>query len=219
MNNYFHVELDSYKSEVTWYGRFALTMLKNSLMAFESADEKMAEDVVRQKDYVTNQYEMLGERGILLIALNQPMAKDLRIISSCMDIVTSSERIGRYGKDIAELVKGMGVGQVPQKLHKMEKATISVLDTVYIAFESEDLSRLREVVTIEQKIDMMYKDLYTDLVSSMEDGSRSIPYGSACHLVNRYLERCSDHACRMGEKVYYMQTGKRVPLEDIEIIE
>ncbi len=104
MNTYFHVELDSYKSEVTWYGRFALTMLKNSLLAYESADLMIAADIIRQKEYVNNQYEMLNERGLLLIALNQPMAKDLRMISSCMDIVTSSERIGRYAKDITELV-------------------------------------------------------------------------------------------------------------------
>ncbi|MCK9314423.1 MAG: phosphate signaling complex protein PhoU [Methanocorpusculum sp.] len=214
MNAYFHVELDSYKCEVTWYGRFALTMLKNALLGFESADRKIAEDVIRQKNYVTNQYDILGERGILLIALNQPMAKDLRLISSCMDVVTSSERIGRYGKDIAELIFDYDVRQIPPQLHQMVEATISILEIMYNAFESDDVSRLADCVKIEERIDELYASLYADLVSSMENGTISIPFGSACHLVNRYLERCADHACRIGEKVYYMETGKRVPLEE-----
>ena len=214
MNAYFHVELDSYKSEVIWYGRFALTMLKNALMAFESADTKIAEDVIRQKNYVTNQYDILGERGILLIALNQPMAKDLRLISSCMDVVTSSERIGRYGKDIAELIYDYDTRQIPPQLHQMVKATISILEIMYNAFESDDVSGLAECAEIEERIDELYKILYANLVSAMEAGIMTIPFGSACHLVNRYLERCADHACRIGEKVYYMETGKRVPLEE-----
>jgi len=214
MNAYFHVELDSYKSEVIWYGRFALTMLKNALMAFESADKKIAEDVIRQKNYVTNQYDILGERGILLIALNQPMAKDLRLISSCMDVVTSSERIGRYGKDIAELIYDYDTRQIPPQLHQMVKATISILEIMYNAFESDDVSGLAECAEIEERIDELYKILYANLVSAMEAGIMTIPFGSACHLVNRYLERCADHACRIGEKVYYMETGKRVPLEE-----
>ncbi len=214
MNAYFHVELDSYKSEVIWYGRFALTMLKNALMAFESADKKIAEDVIRQKNYVTNQYDILGERGILLIALNQPMAKDLRLISSCMDVVTSSERIGRYGKDIAELIYDYDIRQIPPQLHQMVKATISILEIMYNAFESDDVSGLAECAEIEERIDELYKILYANLVSAMEAGIMTIPFGSACHLVNRYLERCADHACRIGEKVYYMETGKRVPLEE-----
>lgn len=215
MNTYFHVELDSYKSEVTWYGRFALTMLKNSLLAYESADLMIAADIIRQKEYVNNQYEMLNERGLLLIALNQPMAKDLRMISSCMDIVTSSERIGRYAKDITELVAASIPSEIPPGLHREGEATISILNEVYTAFESGDISRLHGCAEIEEEIDHLYAALYKEIVSAMENGKITIPFGSACHLVNRYLERCGDHACRMAEKVYYLQTGKRVPLEEI----
>ncbi|ABN07284.1 phosphate uptake regulator, PhoU [Methanocorpusculum labreanum Z] len=215
MNTYFHVELDSYKSEVTWYGRFALTMLKNSLLAYESADLMIAADIIRQKEYVNNQYEMLNERGLLLIALNQPMAKDLRMISSCMDIVTSSERIGRYAKDITELVAASVPDKIPPALHREGEATVSILNEVYTAFESGDVSRLQGCADIEGEIDTLYASLYKEIVTAMEGGSMTIPFGSACHLVNRYLERCGDHACRMAEKVYYLQTGKRVPLEEI----
>jgi len=215
MNDYFHLELDAYKNEVNWYGRFALALLKNSLMAFESTDLMIAADIIRQKKYVNNQYEILNERGILLIALNQPMAKDLRTISSCMDIVTSSERVGRYAKDITELVAASIPEEIPPSLHRMGEAAVSILNDVYTAFESGDVSRLQGCARIEDEIDHLYAALYKEIVTAMEEGRMTIPFGSACHMVNRYLERCGDHACRMAEKVYYMQTGKRVPLEEM----
>ena len=68
MNESFHLELGSYKDQVNWYGRVALGMLKNSPMAFKTVDREIAADVVRQKEYIASQYDLLNERGVLLIA-------------------------------------------------------------------------------------------------------------------------------------------------------
>ena len=120
MSDHYHAELASYKDEVIWYGRFALDVLKHSVSAFEAGDSRVASDIIRQKAYVSSQYEHLYGKGILLIALNQPMAADLRLISCAMDVVTSSERIGRYGKDIAELVSAETEKYfLPEKLYEM----------------------------------------------------------------------------------------------------
>ncbi|HJK54692.1 MAG TPA: PhoU domain-containing protein, partial [Methanocorpusculum sp.] len=135
MNEYFHLELGSYKDQVNWYGRFALGMLKNSLMAFETVDREIAADVVRQKEYIASQYDLLNERGVLLIALNQPMATDLRIIACSLDMITSSERVGRYGKDIGELVVQFTdrepVAPIAKQLTGMGDLTSSMLEIVY----------------------------------------------------------------------------------------
>lgn len=219
MNDHFHLDLDSYKDEVIWYGRFAYGMLKSSVSAFESGDEKIASDIIRQKEYVSDQYELLNSRGILLIALNQPMATDLRAISCSMDVVTSSERIGRYGKDIAELVTDSPTELakfIPQEeLLRIGELTLVILETVYNYFESDDDSILKKCAKIEDEIDTLYDTVYNNTVKLIESGDISALYGSACLMVNRYLERCADHACRMGEKIYYMKTGKRIALYNI----
>ncbi|MDO5845122.1 MAG: PhoU domain-containing protein [Methanocorpusculum sp.] len=212
MNSSFHAELDSYKNEVCWYGRFALGMLKSALSAFESGDEKIAADIIRQKEYLSNQYEMLNERGILLIALHQPMATDLRIISCCMDTAASSERVGRYAKDIAEVVKDSSEREFSE-LRDMGNMTVKILDAVYGVFESGDLAMLKDCIDIEDKIDSLYDEIYENCLKQTD----SFRYAGAALLVNRYLERCADHACRMGEKVYYMRTGKRLQLKNIEV--
>ncbi|HJJ69149.1 MAG TPA: hypothetical protein O0Y02_00780 [Methanocorpusculum sp.] len=217
MSDHFHAELASYKDEVIWYGRFALDVLKHSVSAFEAGDTRVASDIVRQKSYVSSQYEHLYGKGILLIALNQPMAADLRLISCAMDVVTSSERIGRYGKDIAELVSAETEKYfLPEKLYEMGELTGKNLEHIYNVFASDDLSLLKECASIEDTVDRLYHEVYAELVEQIEEKTVSVAYGSACLMMNRYLERCSDHACRMGEKMYYMQTGKHLPLAEIE---
>ena len=217
MSDHYHAELASYKDEVIWYGRFALDVLKHSVSAFEAGDTRVASDIIRQKAYVSSQYEHLYGKGILLIALNQPMAADLRLISCAMDVVTSSERIGRYGKDIAELVSAETEKYfLPEKLYEMGELTGKNLEHIYNVFASDDLSLLKECASIEDTVDRLYNEVYAELVTQIEEKTVSVAYGCACLMMNRYLERCSDHACRMGEKMYYMQTGKHVPLSEIQ---
>ena len=217
MSDHYHAELASYKDEVIWYGRFALDVLKHSVSAFEAGDSRVASDIIRQKAYVSSQYEHLYGKGILLIALNQPMAADLRLISCAMDVVTSSERIGRYGKDIAELVSAETEKYfIPDKLYEMGELTGKNLEHIYNVFASDDLSLLKECASIEDTVDRLYHEVYAELVTQIEEKTVSVAYGCACLMMNRYLERCSDHACRMGEKMYYMQTGKHLPLAEIE---
>lgn len=219
MNEYFHLELGSYKDQVNWYGRFALGMLKNSLMAFETIDREVAADVVRQKEYIASQYDLLNERGVLLIALNQPMATDLRVIACSLDMITSSERVGRYGKDIGELLVQFTdrehVAPLAKQISSMGDVTSSMLEIVYNSFAAGETESLASLSDMEDSVDGMYNVLYDDCVAAMEQDVSVVPQCSAYHMINRYLERCADHACRMGEKVYYMQTGKRMSIESI----
>lgn len=219
MNEYFHLELGSYKDQVNWYGRFALGMLKNSLMAFETIDREVAADVVRQKEYIASQYDLLNERGVLLIALNQPMATDLRVIACSLDMITSSERVGRYGKDIGELLVQFTdrehVAPLAKQISSMGDVTSSMLEIVYNSFAAGETESLASLSDMEESVDGMYNVLYDDCVAAMERDVSVVPQCSAYHMINRYLERCADHACRMGEKVYYMQTGKRMSIESI----
>lgn len=219
MNEYFHVELGSYKDQVNWYGRFALGMLKNSLMAFATIDREVAADVVRQKEYIASQYDLLNERGVLLIALNQPMATDLRLIAGSLDMITSSERVGRYGKDVGELIAQFEnrthVVPIANQLGEMGGVTTSMLEIVYNSFATGEVAALSPLLDMEDAVDGMYDAIYENCVAAMVADVSVVPQCSAYHMINRYLERCADHACRMGEKVYYMQTGKRLPIAAI----
>ncbi len=216
-------ELEAYKDQVCWYVRFNSGMLKNSLIAFENKDMTIAIDILRQKEYIVSQYEILHERGILLIALYQPVASDLRTIACCLGMITSAERAGRYGKDIAELITGEGlldnnthVPDVVGKLIKTGNETVSMINLVCNCFTSGDTSLLLTLSESENLIDYSYLEIYKSCIKAMKTDTSVIESFCAYLLINRYIERCGDHACRMGELVFYMQTGKKVNIDDIE---
>ena len=194
-------------------------MLKTPQRAVERVDREIAAVVVRQKEYLESQYDLLNERGVLLIALNQPMATDLRIIACSLDMITSSERVGRYGKDIGELVVQFTdrehVAPIAKQLTGMGDLTSSMLEIVYNSFAAGETDPLSSLSDMEDSVDGMYDVIYDDCVAAMEQNVSVVPQCSAYHMINRYLERCADHACRMGVEVYYMQTGKRVSLDGI----
>ena len=188
-------------------------------MDFETVDCGIAADFSRQKEYFACQYDLLKKRGVLLIALTQPMATDLRIIACSLDMITSSERVGRYGKDIGELVVQFTdrehVAPIAKQLTGMGDLTSSMLEIVYTSFAAGETDPLSSLSDMEESVDGLYDVIYDDCVAAMEQDVSVVPQCSAYHMINRYLERCADHACRMGEKVYYMQTGKRVSIDGI----
>mgnify|MGYP001553173589 FL=1 len=134
-------------------------------------------------------------------------------------MITSSERLGRYGKDIGELVVQFTdrehVAPIAKQLTGMGDLTSSMLEIVYNCFAAGETDPLSSLSDMEESVDGMYDVIYDDCVAAMEQDVSVVPQCSAYHMINRYLERCADHACRMGEKVYYMQTGKRVSIDGI----
>lgn len=77
------------------------------------------------------------------------------------------------------------------------------------------VASLGSLAGMEESVDGMYSVIYDDCVAVMEQDGSVVPQCSAYHMINWYLERCADHACRMGERIYYMQTGKRVSIDSI----
>ena len=101
----FHQQLDKLKEDVLEMGNLATDMLSNSVEALKKQDNKKADWVYKQKDKLADYDEKLEEKAMQLIALYQPMAKDMRIIACCLKTITYLARIGRYGKDIAKISK------------------------------------------------------------------------------------------------------------------
>ena len=101
----FHTELQQLKQDTLAMARFARDMLSDSLQALAAQDEVRAKEVTSRKKQIRETTIELEERTYHLIALYQPMAKDMRVIACTLKIITSAERIGRYGKDIANMVK------------------------------------------------------------------------------------------------------------------
>lgn len=211
----FHAELENLRKETLEMAHLGRSMLRNAVDALIRQDTTLAASVVAQKEEIHRMEVRLEERCYQLIALNQPMAKDMRTIACTLKVITASLRIGRYGKVIANIVK-----EITDKPHianmmsipHMADLVIDMVDDAIMAYESDNLRHIENFSSRDDTIDALRHSIFREGISYMMEDPRNIPRCTHYIMVARYLERCADHACKIAENVQYMETGGRVEI-------
>jgi len=208
----FHKELENLKKEVIEMGSLAKEMLFNAVEALKNRDVRLAEEVVSKKREIAEMDEKIEEKALRFIALYQPMAKDMRAIACILKMITYLTRIGRYGKDIANVAKKLAGKPHIAKLVEipyMAELVCKMIDDALKAFETEDLSLIEDFSERDDSVDALRYSIFRECITYMMEDPKNITRCTHYAMIARYLERCADHACKIAEKVYYMVTGKR----------
>jgi len=211
----FHDELSALKGSVLDLGTFSFDMLQNSVAALKNQDRELAESVYSKKRLLAEKNRSVEEKALRLIALYQPMAKDLRAIACALRMNNAFFRIGRYGKDIAMLVEDLSVEPHianMMNLPHMAQLVSGMLDDVITAYRREDATAVRKFSERDDVIDAMRYSIFRESVTYMIEDPRNITRCIDYVMIARYLERCGDHACDMAEQVCYMVTGEHVEI-------
>ena len=212
----FHDELDILKENVLKMGYLSMDMLSSSIEALKDQDVKIADSVYSKKDELAEMDEKLEEKAFQLIALYQPMAKDMRTIACCLKIITYLTRIGRYGKDIAKIAQEISDKPHVSKLVSiphMNKMVNSMIEDALKAFKTEDLSLIKDFSDRDDDIDALRHSIFRECITYMMEDPKKIERLAQYVMIARYLERCGDHACKMAEKIHYMATGERIEIK------
>jgi len=212
----FHNELEKLKKDVLKMGYLATDMLITSIEALKEQSEKKADYVYSKKDELADMDEKLEEKAFQLIALHQPMAKDMRTIACCLKIITYLARIGRYGKDIAKIAQEVIDKPHVRKLISiphMNERVCAMINDALIVFKTEDLSLLSDFSERDDDIDSLRYSIFRECITYMMEDPKKIERCARYVMVARYLERCADHACKMAEKIHYMVTGERIEIK------
>ena len=211
----FHTEITSLKGDVLAMGNLAQGMLSQSMVALKTQDVALAATIDGKKQKLADYDDRIEQKCLRLIALNQPMAKDLRTIAASMKVTTSLYRIGRYGKDIAiivpELAGAPHAGNLVNLPH-MGEIVDGMITDVMVAFEREDLSVIADIQSREEVVDALRYSIFRESLTYMMEDPRNITRCTNYVMIARYFERCGDHACRIAEKVHYMVTGDRIEI-------
>ena len=211
-----HTELDRLKQDTIELVQLARQMLGDAVDALLVQDCKKAIDVVSKKKLLREQTIGLEDRAYLLIALHQPMAKDMRVIVCILKMVTAAERIGRYGKDIANMTKHLTdqpdfVQPIP--MSHMTELVMSMIDDAVISFETENLDMIKDFSLRDDTVDALWHAIFRETITFMMEDPRAITRSTYNIMVARYLERSGDHACKMAENIHYMITGERMEIK------
>ncbi|MFL6328135.1 MAG: phosphate signaling complex PhoU family protein [Nitrososphaeraceae archaeon] len=167
--------------------------------------------------------EEVADLAIELIARYQPVASDLRFIKSCMEISYGFSRFGRYSYDIVDVLEAMGSISDCDKsaVLEMSKTVREMIVLSLQTLQSRDKNAAEKLYRMDDIVDMQYKKYLRDIITTQEQ--KNVEKGSAdvhknnprCYisalLILRYLERISDHACYIGDSVYYIVTGVSSP--------
>ena len=211
----FHTELKTLKKDTLVMAALGRLMLRNSVDALIRQDKELAATVIARKDEIHKMEVRIEEHCYQLIALNQPMAKDMRVIACTLKVITASMRIGRYGKVIANIVKDISdkphIANLMSIPH-MAELVIEMVDDAVKAYETEDLSRIVDFSARDDTIDALRHSIFREGITYMMEDPKNISRCTHYIMVARYLERCADHACKIAENVHYMQTGERIEI-------
>jgi len=211
----FHTELEQLKKDTVAMAALGRSMLRTAVDALVRQDRDMAASVIAQKEEIHDLEVQIEEHCYQLIALNQPMAKDMRVIACTLKVITASLRIGRYGKVIANIVR-----EISDKPHianlmsipHMADLVIDMVDDAVKAYEMDDLSLIEDFSARDDTIDALRHSIFREGITYMMEDPKNISRCTHYIMAARYLERCADHACKIAENVHYMQTGERIEI-------
>ena len=214
MHRHFEVQLDELKDRMLCMASLAEKAVHLSLEGLNNRDESKATQVIADIEPQINDLHLeLDDRALQLLALQQPMAIDLRLITATMKINSDLERMGDQAVNIAERALSiMALPQVkplidiPRMAEIVEKMVKDALD----AFVRRDNELARVVVLRDDEVDQYRDRVFRELIAHMIRDPRCIQQALDLILVSRNLERIADHATNIAEDVVYMVLGRDI---------
>jgi phosphate transport system protein len=212
----FHSELKNLRTETLEMAHLGRFMLRTAVDALIRQDPELAESVIVRKGEIHDLEVRLEEHCYHLIALYQPMAKDMRTIACTLKLISASLRIGRYGKVIAKVAKELAdrphIANLMSIPHMADLA-IGMVDDAITAYESDDLTLIKDFSARDDTVDALRHSIFREGITYMMEDPKNISRCTHYIMVARYLERCADHACKIAENVHYMETGERIEIK------
>ena len=210
MRNRFDQQLEKLNVELVTMGALcedALTYAIKALFDRESDMAERAEEAEKQIDQMEREIESICMR---LLLQQQPVARDLRVISSALKMIGDMERIGDQAADIAEIVKYLKDSEVPNlgHLREMSDFAAGMVTASINSFVRQDLDLAKKVILDDDVVDGYFEKVKEALIGLIADGARDGAFLLDVLMIAKYIERIGDHATNIAEWVVYSITGE-----------
>jgi len=207
----FDEELQHLKKNVLKLGSMVEKAISDSIKSLVERNSKLAVDVI-DKDLQLNALDVeIDEECIRLIALRQPRAGDLRLITTAMKITTDLERIGDLAVDVSE--RALELNEEPQlkpyiDIPRMTEIAQGMVRDALDAFVKRDSALARDVLTRDDMVDNLNWQVFNELLFFMIQDPKTVSRAVKITYVSKYIERIADHATNIAEMVVYLVEGK-----------
>ncbi len=211
---HFHEELAQLKQRLLDMSGQAERLVDLAIKSLLERDREVAEEVIAG-DKVLNETEVeIEQRAVRMLALQQPMARDLRFLVGAIKVSSDLERVGDHAVNIAEsavrLVDHGGRLTPTPALEDMARRARAMLGDALDAFLRADGALGREVCKADDAVDALHDSVFRVLLTHMMESTRNIGPALELLLVSRNLERVADLATNIGEDAVYLAEGKQI---------
>jgi phosphate transport system protein len=207
----YNSELEQLEHDLLEMGSIADQMVAHAAEALTSLDPQLAMSVITRDDEIDARDLSIEERCIRLLALQQPMASDLRVVGTVMKMITDIERVGDLAVDIAKIALKIeleygDVGFID--LPRMAGSARSMFREALEAFVRRDLDRVRDVIERDEEVDAQYRELREQIFRNMRERPDMVVSDGWLFLAIHHVERIADHAVNIAERVSFLVTGE-----------
>ncbi len=207
----FHKHLQEVEQDVLTMGGMVVKAIDRSIEALKDRNSTLAHHIIADDSLINKQRFSIEEKCIGLIATQQPMASDLRIIVAVLNIITELERIGDYAEGIAKIVIMIG-DEPPLKplidIPRMGEIIIDMINKSLESFVKRDVDLAMRVVSLDSVVDSLYDQVFRELLTFMMVDPKSTNRATRLIWVAHNLERAADRATNICERVVFTVTGK-----------
>jgi len=211
---HFHDQLAQLKQRLLDMSEQAEQLVERSITSLLERDKELAESVIAADKGLNNLELEVEQRAVAMLALQQPMARDLRFIIGTIKVSSDLERVGDHAVNIAEsalrlIEHGPRLDTDPE-IEDMARRARAMLSDALDAFTRADGALGREVCKADDAVDALHNSVFRNLLTHMMEDARTITQSLELLLVSRNLERVADLATNIGEDAVYLAEGKQI---------
>lgn len=212
----FEKDLRQLHDEFHEMGEAVSLSVYKAVRAFIKQDNEIAQSVI-DGDAKINDFETdLEKKGLEMIALQQPVTSDLRLIITVMKAVNDLERIGDHAVSISKAAIRVNntkpIVDIQEQISDMADAVLKLIDDSLHAYTEGDADEAVKIADRDERINTYFKDIYAMCIKVMKEDSNLVEVGTDYLRVARFLERIGDYVTNICEWIIYLKTGKNVEL-------
>ena len=215
MRSMFDQQLKTLNEEMLYMGGLCEDTIQQTIEALMSGDVKKAHALNNMMSQLTQQERSIENICLKLLMQQQPVARDLRTISSSLKMVTDMERIGIQACEIAEIIAAGNVVRATDKVdfQELSNEVSHMVQMAMMAYDKKDMNLADEVIKYDDVVDKLFCDIRGDLIKQLKDDTNDAECFIDMLMIDKYFERIGDNAVNIASWVKFSITG------EIQIVE
>lgn len=207
----FQNEIEKLNIELIKMGALIEQSIEDVITAFKTQNHELAKEIIAKDCEIDDMEKIIEGHCLNLILKQQPVAKDLRIVSTALKMVTDMERIGDQAADIANIVlrlEGNHIYEIVEHIPEMASYVKKMVKGAIEAFVKGDTELTKKIIEIDDKVDTLFNKVKSEVIEILKKSSESSKMCVDFLMIAKYFERIGDHAENICEWVEFNETGE-----------